>query len=111
MGTSICSVIRLLSWLGQSRFIAAALALAALAASGCSRSAAPADSAEVTLGPRSSFRGLSFAVPAAWVPGPPSSGMRRAQYRLPALAPETQDGECALFHFPGQGGSVQANLD
>lgn len=37
--------------------------------------------------------------------------MRRAQYRLPALAPGTQDGECALFHFPGQGGSVQANLD
>jgi len=69
-----------------------------------------APSAAAAGGTRASFNGLSFEVPASWASEAPSSSMRLAQYSVPG--PEGQaPAECALFHFPGQGGSVQANLD
>ncbi len=37
--------------------------------------------------------------------------MRLAQYRIDPASGDTGPGECALFHFPGTGGSVQANID
>ena len=60
---------------------------------------------------RSSLGDLSFAAPAEWIEGSPSSPMRRAQYRLPRAEGDAEDAELVVFHFPGQGGSVQANMD
>ncbi len=37
--------------------------------------------------------------------------MRLAQYRIPAVEGDPDEAECGLFHFPGTGGTVQANLD
>jgi len=86
---------------------APALLVVVLAASACSGGGA---AAQVPLGEKVSFGGLSYQAPAAWVSEQPSSNMRLAQYKVPG--PDgAEAGECALFHFPGTGGSVQANLD
>ena len=51
--------------------------------------------------------GLSWKTPADWVARPPSSAMRKAQYRVPG---EAGDAECIVFYFgPGQGGDAMAN--
>ncbi len=51
--------------------------------------------------------GLRWKVPTAWVEEPPSSSMRRAQYRVPGSA---GDGECVVYYFgPNQGGDAMAN--
>jgi len=53
--------------------------------------------------------GLAWTPPPSWVSEPPSSPMRRAQYRVPGKA---GDGECAVFYFgPGQGGDPMANAE
>jgi hypothetical protein len=50
---------------------------------------------------------LVWTVPAGWVEVPPSSPMRRAQYRVPG---DGGDGECVVSYFgPGQGGSPEEN--
>lgn len=50
---------------------------------------------------------LAWTVPAGWQEVPPTSGMRRAQFRVPGAA---GDAELVVFAFgPGQGGDVQAN--
>jgi hypothetical protein len=67
--------------------------------------------ANVPMGARAAFDGLSFEVPAAWTSEQPSSNMRVAQYRIAPASGDPEPGECTLFHFPGQGGSVQANLE
>ena len=54
---------------------------------------------------------LTFQAPADWTPETPTSTMRRAQYRLPRAAGDPEDGEMVVFYFPGQGGSVQSNID
>ena len=59
---------------------------------------------------RVSFDGLSFQVPARWISEAPGSRMRMAQYRVPQAEGDAEDGECALFVFPGTGGTVEANL-
>ncbi len=60
----------------------------------------------------------SPAVEITWVdpPGlrrvPPKSAMRKASYEVPRAAGDTEDGELAVFYFgPGQGGSIDANVD
>lgn len=82
--------------------------------SGASRSeasaAAPAAAQPVAMAGRATFEGLSFTLPASWKVETPSSSMRLAQYRV-SSGGESEDGECAVFHFPGTGGSVRANLD
>ena len=53
--------------------------------------------------------GLHFEAPSAWtsVPKP----MRTANYAIPAIAGDSQDGEMAVYYFgPGQGGGVEANI-
>ncbi|HYQ31489.1 MAG TPA: hypothetical protein VER04_29865 [Polyangiaceae bacterium] len=43
---------------------------------------------------------------------PPKSAMRKASYEVPHAAGDTEDGELAVFYFgPGQGGSIDANVD
>jgi hypothetical protein len=52
---------------------------------------------------------LSWKTPADWVARPPSSAMRKAQYRVPG---EAGDAECIVFYFgPGQGGDAMANAE
>lgn len=53
---------------------------------------------------------LQYTAPAEWIAEAPSSSMRKAQYRLPG-ADGADAAEMALFHFPGGGGSVEANLN
>jgi len=55
---------------------------------------------------------LTWAVPKGWVTETPSSGMRKAQYAIPAAAGDAEGGQCAVFYFgPGQGGDIQSNVD
>lgn len=55
---------------------------------------------------------LAWTVPKEWIEEPPKSGMRKAQYRLPAAPGDKEDGECVVYYFgAGQGGEVKANLD
>jgi len=77
--------------------------------SGPAGAATPAEPG--AMGDRAQFDGLSFQVPAAWEEIPSSSSMRLAEYRIPAMEGDPEPGECAVFHFPGTGGSVDANLD
>jgi hypothetical protein len=52
---------------------------------------------------------LAWTPPASWQSVPPSSSMRRAQYRVPGVG-GAADGECAVFYFgPGQGGDPLSN--
>jgi hypothetical protein len=52
---------------------------------------------------------LAWTAPSGWVEEPPSSPMRRAQYKVPG---PRGDGECAVFYFgPGQGGDPMSNAD
>lgn len=54
---------------------------------------------------------LRYAVPVSWARVPAPSDMRAAQYRIPKLEGDTEDGELVLFFFgPGQGGTADANL-
>ncbi len=51
----------------------------------------------------------TWSAPADWVEMPPASSMRLAQWQLPGSA-EYGPAECALFSFPGGGGTVDANI-
>jgi len=43
---------------------------------------------------------------------PPKSPMRKASYEVPKVKGDAEDGELAVFYFgPGQGGSIDANVD
>ncbi len=54
--------------------------------------------------------GVQWTVPARWTSGSGST-MRVATYAVPA-AKGSEPGECAVFFFgPGQGGSVDANVE
>jgi hypothetical protein len=60
----------------------------------------------------------SPAVEITWVdpPGlrrvPPKSAMRKASFEVPRVNGDSEDGELAVFYFgPGQGGSIDANVD
>ncbi len=60
-------------------------------------------------GDRASLGGITVPLPAGWRVATPSSSMRVAEYELPA---SSGSATLAVFHFgPGQGGSVQANID
>lgn len=54
---------------------------------------------------------LKFDAPAGWVSKPPASSARVAEFTLPKVDGDAEDAAVAVFFFPGQGGSVQANLD
>ena len=100
-------------------FFLSLLLVVALACTGAQQDQAPtrpaASPAATPAAPsgadRASFEGLSFDVPTGWVSETPSSRMRLAQYRIPAVEGDPDETECGLFHFPGTGGTVQANLD
>ncbi len=56
---------------------------------------------------------LTFTPPAGWVTEEPSSGMRKAQYRLPGAAEDgAEDAELVVYYFgPSSGGTVEANVE
>jgi hypothetical protein len=51
---------------------------------------------------------LQFQVPEGWIEEEPSSGMRKAQYRLPGS--ESSGGDAEVAVFAGIGGSVEQNV-
>jgi hypothetical protein len=55
--------------------------------------------------------GMRWTAPANWK-SEAERPMRLATYTIPHAAGDAHDGECGVYYFgPGQGGSVQANLD
>ncbi|MDE2928287.1 MAG: hypothetical protein OXT71_18010 [Acidobacteriota bacterium] len=54
---------------------------------------------------------LLFTAPDGWIEETPTSSMRKAQYRLPRAGGDSEDGELVVFHFPGQGGTIEANIN
>ena len=55
---------------------------------------------------------IAWTAPKEWVAETPKSGMRKAQYRLPAAPGDKEAGECVVYYFgAGQGGDAKANLD
>ncbi len=73
---------------------------------------APAPTAAQTIAPPppgsgSGLLALGWKVPAGWVEEPPSSNLRKAQYKVPGPG---GNGECIVFYFgPGQGGDAMSN--
>jgi hypothetical protein len=54
--------------------------------------------------------GIQWKVPSSWT-AEKGSSMRVATYKVPGAKPDAA-GECAVFFFgPGQGGSVEANIE
>lgn len=55
---------------------------------------------------------LRLKPPEGWVNERPSSSMRVSQYQLPAADGDAEAASLVVYYFgPGQGGSVDANLD
>ena len=54
--------------------------------------------------------GLRLDPPEDWIEEPAASPMRVAQFRLPRVAGDPEDGELVVFYFGGSGGTIEANL-
>jgi hypothetical protein len=55
---------------------------------------------------------ITWVDPPAFKRVPPSNPMRKASFVVPRVAGDTEDGELTVFYFgPGQGGSIDANVD
>ncbi len=53
---------------------------------------------------------LHYEPPVGWIEEPTASPMRVAQFRLPRVPGDSEDGELVVFYFGGSGGTVEANL-
>jgi hypothetical protein len=93
------------------RALAAPFVVLAVASSLACSGGESAPVASVPLAERVTLEGFSFQPPTSWKAEAPTSTMRLAQYRIEPAPGDTDPGECALFHFPGSGGPVQANID
>jgi len=72
----------------------------------------PLANAGGTAGTSADQPSIQFTAPAGWVKETPSSSMRKGQYRLPHAEGDAEDAELTVFNFgPGQGGSVDSNID
>jgi hypothetical protein len=54
---------------------------------------------------------LTFSRPASWKERPSASSMRVAEFVVPRVAGDPEDGELIVYYFGGSGGSVEANLE
>ncbi|MBX3395650.1 MAG: hypothetical protein KF841_09815 [Phycisphaerae bacterium] len=55
---------------------------------------------------------LQYETPDSWSVKPVTSSLRKANYGLPRAEGDPEDAELIVFYFgPGQGGSVEANLE
>lgn len=104
----------------------AVLPFALLLASGCKKTPEPTGSGgPALLGTASGSKpvtpavapsalplGITWVDPPGWPREAKQSVMRKATYRVPRAASDAEDGELAVFYFgPGQGGSIDANVD
>ena len=53
---------------------------------------------------------LNFIKPPAWTDRAAASSMRVAEFVVPKVPGDVEDGEVILYYFGGSGGSVEANL-
>lgn len=49
---------------------------------------------------------LTFARPTGWTERAPASSMRVAEFVVPRVAGDSEDGELIVYYFGGGGGSV-----
>lgn len=87
-----------------------------LLASLCCACSAPAPTVVSNSGsstPATASQGeLSLKAPDGWKSERPSSGMRVAQYQLPAAEGDAEAASLVVYYFgPGQGGSTNANIE
>src|SRR5215813_9967204 len=62
--------------------------------------------------PQSAPGEIKYTAPSGWIAEKISSNMRVAQYKLPRVQDDQDDGQLVLYYFgAGQGGSAQANVD
>jgi hypothetical protein len=54
---------------------------------------------------------LTFKAPDMWQPRPAASTMRVAEFILPKVDGDPEDGDVVVYYFGGQGGDVNANID
>lgn len=55
---------------------------------------------------------ITWTDPPEWKRVPPKNAMRKATYEIPAATGEAEGAELSVFYFgPGQGGSVDQNID
>lgn len=89
-------------------FLIAILALS----TACSQKQEPAQHGQPAASSKapSTVTQLMWTAPEGWVEEPSSSGMRLSQYKLPRAEKDAEDALCYVSHFPGSGGSVEANL-
>lgn len=98
----------------KTKLILAAIPLiAALAGSACKGQGSTATSSPQSNSPQTSTTGeLRFKAPEGWVTEKASSSMRVAQYKLPKVEGDKDDGSLVLYYFgSNQGGTPQANID
>lgn len=62
-------------------------------------------------GPGLDLSALLANLPDGWTSVQPSSNMRVGQISVARASGDAADGEIAIFHFPGTGGSAMANLE
>src|SRR5688500_10189400 len=53
---------------------------------------------------------LTFTAPAGWKARAAASSMRVAEFVVPKVAKDPEDGEVIVYFFGGSGGSVEANI-
>lgn len=110
----------------KSLAFAAVIALAA-AAPGCKKKQEPTGNAGPSLLPPAAASGARAVAPAAttapgpaivwtdppnWKRSPRQSPMRMATYQVPHAPKDKEDAELGVFYFgPGQGGTIDANVD
>jgi hypothetical protein len=91
-----------------------AIAIGMLLVASCSQKQEPSQHSKTGSAPKSMSQAsdvqLTWTAPEGWVAEEPSSGMRLAQYKLPKVEGDEEDASCYVFHFPGAGGSVEANI-
>jgi len=54
---------------------------------------------------------LTFTKPPSWTDRAVASSMRVAEFVVPKVPGDTEDGELIIYYFGGGGGSVEANLE
>ncbi|MEE9392258.1 MAG: hypothetical protein V3W41_07110 [Planctomycetota bacterium] len=53
----------------------------------------------------------AFSAPKGWIGETPSNNMRVAQFLLPKVGKDTEDGQVVIFHFPSAGGTTASNIN
>jgi hypothetical protein len=53
---------------------------------------------------------IAWTEPAGWQKIASASPMRKATYKVPPAPKDAEEGEMAVFHFRGEGGSTEANI-